>query len=92
MLTSYHYINIVTSGDEAFRKGMHSYLSKYSYKNALTPQLWAELEAASGLPVTSVMKTWTEQVKDKVYDLRRYFWLRYDLKESQCPSPFGILV
>ena len=41
---------------------MHSYLSKYSYKNALTPQLWAELEAASGLPVTSVMKTWTEQV------------------------------
>ena len=50
------------SGDEAFRKGMHSYLSKYSYKNALTPQLWAELEAASGLPVTSVMKTWTEQM------------------------------
>ena len=41
---------------------MHSYLSKYSYKNALTPQLWAELEAASGLPVTSVMKTWTEQM------------------------------
>merc|ERR1712096_423890 len=41
---------------------MHSYLTKYSYKNTETPQLWAELESASGLPVTSVMKTWTEQM------------------------------
>ena len=39
---------------------MNSYLTKYSYKNTLTPQLWSELEQASGLPVTSVMKTWTE--------------------------------
>ena len=49
-------------GDAAFKKGMNCYLSKYSYQNTLTPQLWAELEAASGLPVTSVMKTWTEQM------------------------------
>jgi len=49
-------------GDEAFKSGMHSYLTKYSYKNTETPQLWAELESASGLPVTSVMKTWTEQM------------------------------
>ena len=49
-------------GDSAFKKGMNRYLSKYSYQNTLTPQLWAELEAASGLPVTSVMKTWTEQM------------------------------
>ena len=42
---------------------MKSYLTKYSYQNTLTPQLWAELEAASSLPVTSVMKTWTEQVR-----------------------------
>ena len=41
---------------------MKSYLTKYSYQNTLTPQLWAELEAASSLPVTSVMKTWTEQM------------------------------
>jgi len=49
-------------GDDSFKKGMNSYLSKYSYKNTLTPQLWAELEAASGQSVTSVMKTWTEQM------------------------------
>ena len=50
------------SGDASFKKGMNSYLYKYSYKNTLTPQLWAELEAASGLPVNNVMKTWTEQM------------------------------
>ena len=49
-------------GDAAFKSGMKSYLTKYSYQNTLTPQLWAELEAASSLPVTSVMKTWTEQM------------------------------
>jgi len=49
-------------GDAAFKAGMSSYLTKYSYKNAETPQLWAELEAASGLPVTKVMQTWTEQM------------------------------
>ena len=41
---------------------MKSYFDKYAYKNTLTPQLWAELESASNLPVTSVMKTWTEQM------------------------------
>ena len=49
-------------GDAAFKKGMKSYFDKYAYKNTLTPQLWAELESASNLPVTSVMKTWTEQM------------------------------
>jgi len=49
-------------GDKAFKTGMHSYLTKYSYKNTETPQLWAELEAASGLPVNTVMKSWTEQM------------------------------
>eukprot|EP00092_Neocalanus_flemingeri_P017029 GFUD01018417.1.p1 GENE.GFUD01018417.1~~GFUD01018417.1.p1 ORF type:complete len:864 (-),score=303.30 GFUD01018417.1:270-2861(-) len=49
-------------GDKSFKTGMHSYLIKYSYKNTETPQLWAELESASGLPVTSVMKSWTEQM------------------------------
>ena len=29
-------------------------LPRYSYKNTETPQLWAELEAASGLPVGKV--------------------------------------
>ena len=40
-------------GDGAFKTGMHNYLTKYSYGNTETPQLWAELESASSLPVNS---------------------------------------
>jgi len=49
-------------GDAAFKTGMHNYLTKYSYGNTETPQLWAELESASSLPVNRVMKSWTEQM------------------------------
>lgn len=49
-------------GEEKFKIGMHNYLIKYSYQNAETPQLWAELEAACGLPINKVMTTWTEQM------------------------------
>jgi puromycin-sensitive aminopeptidase len=49
-------------GEANFKTGMHNYLTKYSYQNAETPQLWAELEATSGLPVTKVMTTWTKQM------------------------------
>ena len=49
-------------GEEKFKTGMHNYLTKYSYQNAETPQLWAELEAASKLPINKVMTTWTEQM------------------------------
>ncbi len=45
-------------GDAAFRSGMKSYLTKFSYKNAETPDLWASLEEASGKPVGKVMSTW----------------------------------
>jgi len=49
-------------GNEAFRQGMKGYLTKFSYKNALTGDLWASLEEASGKPVGKVMSTWTGQM------------------------------
>jgi puromycin-sensitive aminopeptidase len=49
-------------GEDAFKAGMKAYLTKYSYQNTETPQLWAELEEASGQPVKKVMATWTEQM------------------------------
>jgi len=49
-------------GETSFKSGMHNYLTKYSYQNAETPQLWSELEASSGLPVNKVMSTWTGQM------------------------------
>ncbi|KAL4217239.1 hypothetical protein ACF0H5_023690 [Mactra antiquata] len=49
-------------GDDDFRKGMNSYLTKYAYKNTFTEDLWAALEEASGKPVGEVMTTWTKQM------------------------------
>jgi len=46
-------------GDAAFRKGMKQYLTKFSYKNAFTEDLWESLSEASGLPVGDVMAGWT---------------------------------
>jgi puromycin-sensitive aminopeptidase len=39
-------------------------------QNAETPQLWAELEAASGQPVTAVMETWTRQMGFPLVSIR----------------------
>ncbi|WAR11473.1 PSA-like protein [Mya arenaria] len=49
-------------GDEDFRKGMNSYLTKYAYKNTFTEDLWGSLREASGKPVDKVMTTWTKQM------------------------------
>lgn len=41
-------------GDDDFKKGLNQYLTKFSYKNAETEDLWASLEAASGKPIQKV--------------------------------------
>lgn len=49
-------------GDEAFRSGMHNYLTAHAYKNTFTEDLWQALGDASGKPVAKVMQTWTEKM------------------------------
>jgi hypothetical protein len=49
-------------GDDAFRKGLHNYLTEYSYKNTVTLNLWAHLAKASNKPVSEVMSSWTLQM------------------------------
>ena len=58
-------------GNEAFRHGMKGYLTKFSYKNTLTGDLWASLEEASGKPVGKVMSTWTGQMGFPVIKIKR---------------------
>lgn len=48
-------------GDEAFRVGLHNYLEKFKYRNALTEDLWAALSDASKKPVNELMEQWTKQ-------------------------------
>ncbi len=47
---------------EVFRQGLQQYLTANQYANARTEDLWAALEDASQLPVTSIMNTWTGQM------------------------------
>lgn len=49
-------------GDDDFRKGMHIYLKKFEYKNAITEELWECLEEASKKPVGTIMPTWILQM------------------------------
>lgn len=49
-------------GDEDYRKGMNSYLTKHQYNNTFTEDLWEALGSASGKPVNKIMSTWTKQM------------------------------
>jgi tricorn protease interacting factor F2/3 len=48
-------------GEEPFRRGVTSYLTKFQYGNATGADLWDALEAASGQPVRRVMETWVRR-------------------------------
>ena len=47
---------------ETFRDGLRRYLDAHRYGNARTADLWEALEEASGMPVKSLMDTWTSQM------------------------------
>ncbi|CAF1256201.1 unnamed protein product [Adineta ricciae] len=50
-------------GDEAFRTGLANYLAEYSYKNAITENLWSHLSRASKRPhLSDILSTWTKQM------------------------------
>jgi aminopeptidase N len=48
-------------GEEAFRKGVSSYLAKYAYGNAAGEDFWTEMTAATGRPVDRIMRSYVEQ-------------------------------
>lgn len=48
-------------GETTFRDGIRTYLRRHSYANAVTKDLWAALEEASGQPVGAIMDTWILQ-------------------------------
>ncbi|MES2098147.1 MAG: M1 family metallopeptidase [Pseudomonadota bacterium] len=48
-------------GPDKFRDGIRRYMAKYKYGNTQTDQLWAELEGASGMPVTGFAHDFTLQ-------------------------------
>jgi aminopeptidase N len=48
-------------GEDAFRKGVRAYIKKYACNNAVTDDLWAEIDKASPLPVSEIAHDFTLQ-------------------------------
>ena len=48
-------------GADPFREGVRRYMAKHAYGNTVTDQLWDEVAAASGKPVTPMMHSFTLQ-------------------------------
>jgi aminopeptidase N len=56
-------------GPEPFRKGIASYLAKYSYANAAGEDFWREMTLVTGRPVDRVMQSYVEQAGAPVLSL-----------------------
>ena len=48
-------------GPELFRKGIASYVQKYSYANAAAEDFWNELTRVTGKPIDRIMRTYIDQ-------------------------------
>lgn len=57
-------------GQQSFDQGIHDYLTKYSYNNAITEQLWDSIEQASHEKFTDMMNGWTKQTGFPVVTLQ----------------------
>jgi aminopeptidase N len=58
-------------GGEAFQTGLNHYLTRFSYENAASEDLWKAFEAVSDKPVVGMMKNWVEQPGYPVVDVER---------------------
>jgi aminopeptidase N len=57
-------------GPDAFRKGVASYLKKYSYSNAAGEDFWSEVARVTGKPVDRIMRSFVDQVGAPVLTVR----------------------
>jgi aminopeptidase N len=57
-------------GPDAFRRGVSSYLKKYSYGNAAGEDFWNEMTKVTGKPVDEIMKTYVDQTGAPVISVR----------------------
>ena len=57
-------------GPDDFRKGVASYLKKYSYSNAAGEDFWTEVARATGKPVDRIMRSFVDQIGAPVLTVR----------------------
>jgi aminopeptidase N len=57
-------------GPESFRRGVASYLKKYSYGNAAGNDFWTEVARVTGKPVDRIMRSFVDQTGAPVITVR----------------------
>ncbi len=57
-------------GEDAFRKGVNTYLEKHAYGNTTSADFWNAMAAASAKPVDKVMPTWVDQAGAPVVSVK----------------------
>jgi len=48
-------------GYETFKQGLNVYLKRFTYRNAVTEDLWQALSDVSGQPIVTMMNSWIKQ-------------------------------
>ena len=72
-------------GAPEFRQGIHNFLKRFIYKNAVTSDLWRELEEVSTkrLPISKIMDTWTRQMGYPVLNVDQISGTRYRVTQQR---------
>jgi len=89
-------------GAEIFRQGVHLFLSRFQYKNAVTDDLWSALEEVSEgkLNIKAIMDSWTRQMGYPVLQVTSSGSSSYRVEQERYltdsslagqgePSPYG---
>jgi puromycin-sensitive aminopeptidase len=77
-------------GRDVFYQGVHNYLVKFSYKNTKTEDLWEALEEASGVKITKMASSWTQQMGFPLVTLDQSSDGRLVLKQERFFSDFDM--
>ena len=70
-------------GDEAMKKGLNAYFTKFAYQNTEADDLWKCLEAASGQPIADMMHGWIRKPGYPILTARRINSETIELEQSQ---------
>ena len=72
-------------GPKEFQLGVHNFLEKYKYRNAITSDLWHEFESlpSANLPISDIMDTWTKQMGYPILEVTKVTDNQYQLTQSR---------
>ncbi|MEM0373885.1 MAG: M1 family metallopeptidase [Sulfolobaceae archaeon] len=88
-------------GEEKFRKGISSYLKKFSYSNATAQDFWNSIQEISGEKVSDIIREWITKkgypmiyasIKGNCIELRQERFMLYASENELYPIPITLAV